>query len=143
MRIACRCGPVVCGPASWGVPPGVLSLWAGCVVHIPEGFVSPAVALAGAVVAAAGLGRCVGRARLEVTGRQLPLALLDVVSEGSRRALFSTDYALGGAGLLVRTIAMVTLGVYTLRAFLEGRITALVVRGLRAVCADLVQVARG
>jgi cobalt/nickel transport system permease protein len=43
-------------------------------VHIPDGFVSPAVAIAGAAVALAGLGVCVRRARLDVTERQLPLA---------------------------------------------------------------------
>ncbi|MGH4026777.1 MAG: energy-coupling factor ABC transporter permease [Pseudonocardiaceae bacterium] len=43
-------------------------------MHIPDGFVSPAVAVAGAVVAAAGLTVCVRRAGREVTDRQLPLA---------------------------------------------------------------------
>jgi cobalt/nickel transport system permease protein len=43
-------------------------------VHIPDGFVSPTVAIAGAAVAVAGLGVCVRRARLDVTERQLPLA---------------------------------------------------------------------
>ena len=112
--------PVVCGPALGGVPPGVLSRWAGCVVHIPEDFVSLAVALAGAVVAVARLGTCVGRARLEVTERQLPLAGLAAVVSVVAAVLFTTDYALGGAGLPVRTIAMVTLGLYTPRALLKG-----------------------
>ncbi|MGH3792641.1 MAG: energy-coupling factor ABC transporter permease [Pseudonocardiaceae bacterium] len=43
-------------------------------MHIPDGFVSPAVAIAGAAVAITGLGVCVHRARLDVTERQLPLA---------------------------------------------------------------------
>ncbi|MGH3687292.1 MAG: energy-coupling factor ABC transporter permease [Pseudonocardiaceae bacterium] len=43
-------------------------------MHIPDGFVSPAVAIAGAAVAITGLGVCVRRARLDVTERQLPLA---------------------------------------------------------------------
>ena len=90
-----------------------------------------------------GWGGAWGAPRLEVTERRLPLALLAVVVSVVAAVLFSTDYALGGAGLPVRTIAMVTLGVYRLRALLEGLITALVVRGCRAVCADLGQVARG
>ena len=43
-------------------------------MHIPDGFVSPTVTVAGAVVAVAGLALCVRRARLDVTERQLPLA---------------------------------------------------------------------
>jgi cobalt/nickel transport system permease protein len=43
-------------------------------VHVPDGFVSPTVAVAGAAVAVAGLGLCVRRAGREGTERQLPLA---------------------------------------------------------------------
>jgi cobalt/nickel transport system permease protein len=43
-------------------------------VNIPDGFVSPAVVVAGAAVAVAGLAVCVHRAGREVTERQLPLA---------------------------------------------------------------------
>lgn len=43
-------------------------------MHIPDGFVSPAVAIAGAAVATAGLGVCARRARVELLERQLPLA---------------------------------------------------------------------
>lgn len=225
--------------------PGALVRRAGCVVHIPDGFVSPAVAVAGAAVAVAGLGVCVWRARPDVTERQLPLAglaaafflvlsapmipvavgteghllggtlavallgpwlgpvvitvvtvvqalffgdgglstlgvnvvnlalvpavvgypllrglqrvlpgdltataiaagLAAVVTVLTAAALFTAEYALGGvAGLPLRTVAVVTLGVYALIALLEGLVTALVVRGLVAVRADLVQVARG
>lgn len=42
-------------------------------MHIPDSFVSPAVAITGAAVAVAGLGVCVRRTRLNLTGRQLPL----------------------------------------------------------------------
>ncbi|MGH4007569.1 MAG: energy-coupling factor ABC transporter permease [Pseudonocardiaceae bacterium] len=43
-------------------------------MHIPDGFVSPTVAIAGAAVAVAGLGLCVRRAGRAGTERQLPLA---------------------------------------------------------------------
>ncbi len=43
-------------------------------MHIPDGFVSAPVAVAGAAVAVAGLGLCVRHAGREVTERQLPLA---------------------------------------------------------------------
>lgn len=214
-------------------------------MHIPDGFVSPAVAVAGAAVAVAGLGVCVRRAGLDVTERQLPLAglaaafflVLDAplipvavgtsghllggtlavallgpwlgpvvitvvtvvqalflgaggvstlgvnvvnlalvpaalgypVLLGLRRllprgstgtavaagvaagvsvlaaaALFTAEYALGGAaGIPLRTIAVSTLGVYALIAVVEGLVTALVVRALLALRADLVQVAHG
>jgi cobalt/nickel transport system permease protein len=212
-------------------------------VHIPDGFVSPAVAITGAGLAVAGLGVCVRRARLGATGRQLPLAglaaafflvleapiipvtvgtsghllggtlavallgpwlgpvVITVVTVvqalfagdgglstlgvnvvnlalvpsavgypvllGLRRvlprgaigtsvaaggaaavsvltaaALFSAEYAVGGAaGVPVSTVAVATLGVYALVALFEAVITALVVRGLLALRADLVHVA--
>jgi cobalt/nickel transport system permease protein len=212
-------------------------------VHIPDGFVSPAVAITGAGVAVAGLGLCVRRARLDLTGRQLPLAglaaafflvleapiipvtvgtsghllggtlavallgpwlgpvVITVVTVvqalfagdgglstlgvnvvnlalvpsvvgypvllGLRRvlprgatgtslaaggaaavsvltaaALFTAEYAVGGAaGVPASTVAVSTLGVYALVALFEAVITALVVRGLLALRADLVQVA--
>ncbi|PZS21081.1 MAG: hypothetical protein DLM60_07700 [Pseudonocardiales bacterium] len=213
------------------------------VVHIPDGFVSPAITVAGAVVAVTGLALCVRRARLEVTERQLPLAglaaafflvlgapiipvavgteghllggtlavallgpwlgpvvitvvtvvqalflgdgglstlginvvnlalvpavvgypvllglrkvlprrpsatavaagIAAAVSVLAAAALFTAEYALGGtAGVPLRTVATSTIGVYALVAVLEGLVTALVVRGLLAVRADLVQVA--
>ena len=212
-------------------------------MHIPDGFVSPVVAVAGAVVAVAGLALCVRRAGLDVTQRQLPLAglaaafflvlgapiipvavgteghllggtlavallgpwlgpvvitvvtvvqalflgdgglstlginvvnlalvpaavgypvllglrrmlpqrptgtavaagIAAVVSVLAAAALFTAEYALGGAaGVPLRTVAISTIGVYALVAVLEGLVTALVVRGLLAVRADLVQVA--
>ncbi|MGH3719962.1 MAG: energy-coupling factor ABC transporter permease [Pseudonocardiaceae bacterium] len=211
-------------------------------MHIPDGFVSPAVAIVGAAVAVAGLGVCVRRARLDVTERQLPLAglaaafflvlgapiipiavgteghllggtlavallgpwlgpvVITVVTVvqafflgdggvstlgvnvvnlalvpavvgypvllGLRRllprrptgtavaagvaaavavlaaaVLFTVEYAVGGvAGIPLRTVAVTTIGVYALIAVVEGVVTGLVVRGLLAVRADLVQV---
>jgi cobalt/nickel transport system permease protein len=212
-------------------------------VHIPDGFLSPPVAVAGAVVAAAGLAVCVRRAGREATERQLPLAglaaafflvleapiipvavgtsghllggtlavallgpwlgpvVITVVTVvqtlftgagglsalgvnlvnlalvpaalgypvllGLRRVLprgptatavaagiaamvsvlaaavlFTAEYAVGGAaGVPLRTVAISTIGVYTLVAVFEGVVTALVVRALLALRADLVQVA--
>jgi cobalt/nickel transport system permease protein len=212
-------------------------------VHIPDGFVSPPVAAAGAVLAAAGLGVCVRRAGREVSERQLPLAglaaafflVLEVpiipvavgtsghllggtlavallgpwlgpivitvvtvvqtlftgaggmtalgvnlvnlalvpavlgypVLLGLRRGLprgstgtavaagfaavvsvlaaallFTAEYAVGGAaGVSLRTVAVSTIGVYAVVAVFEGVVTALVVRGLLALRADLVRVA--
>ena len=212
-------------------------------MHIPDGFVSPAVAITGVAVALVGLGLCVRRARLDVAERQLPLAglaaafflvleapivpvtvgtsghllggtlavallgpwlgpvVITVVTVvqalfagdggvstlginvvnlalvpaavgypillGLRRVLprgptgtsvaagaaaavsvlaaavlFTAEYALGGAaGIPVRTVAVSTIGVYALVAALEAVVTALVLRGLLALRADLVQVA--
>lgn len=212
-------------------------------MHIPDGFVSPLVAITGAAVALAGLGVCVRWARLDVAERQLPLAglaaafflvleapiipvtvgtsghllggtlavallgpwlgpvVITVVTVvqalffgdgglstlgvnvvnlalvpaavgypallGLRRllprgptgtavaagfaaavsvlaaaVLFTAEYALGGAaGIPLRTVAVSTIGVYALVAALEAAVTALVLRGLLAVRADLVQVA--
>jgi cobalt/nickel transport system permease protein len=212
-------------------------------VHIPDGFVSPGVAIAGAAVALVGLGVCVHRAQQDVTERQLPLAglaaafflvleapiipvavgtsghllggtlavallgpwlgpivitIVTVVQAlfagdgglstlgvnvinlalvpavvgypillGLRRVLrqgatgttvaaavaaaisvltaavlFTAEYAVGGAaGMPLRTVAVSTIGVYALVAVLEAVVTALVVRGLIALRADLVRVA--
>lgn len=211
-------------------------------MHIPDGFVSPVVAIAGAAVAVAGLGMCVRRARLDVIERQLPLAglaaafflvleapiipvavgtsghllggtlavallgpwlgpvVITVVTVvqalfaggglstlgvnvvnlalvpaavgypvllGLRRVLprgptgtavaagiaatvsvltaavlFTAEYAVGGAAAVpLRTVAVSTIGVYALVALLEAVVTALVVRGLLALRADLVRVA--
>jgi cobalt/nickel transport system permease protein len=212
-------------------------------VHIPDGFVSPAVAITGAAVAIAGLGVCAHRARIQGTERKLPLAglvaafflvleapiipvavgtsghllggtlavallgpwlgpvVITVVTVvqalfagdgglstlgvnvvnlalvpaavgypvllGLRRVLprgptstavaagiaaavsvliaallFTAEYAAGGAaGLPLRTVAVSTVGVYAVVAGLEAVVTALVVRGLLALRADLVQVA--
>lgn len=212
-------------------------------MHIPDGFVSPPVAVAGAAVAAAGLAVCVHRAGREVSERQLPLAGLAAafflvlqapiipvavgtsghllggtlavallgpwlgpvvitvvtvvqtlftgagglstlgvnlvnlalvpaalgypvllglqrvlprrptgtavaagvaatVSVLAAAVLFTAEYAVGGAaGVPLRTVAVSTIGVYTLVAVFEGVLTALVVRGLLALRADLVRVA--
>jgi cobalt/nickel transport system permease protein len=64
------------------------------------------------------------------------------VSVLAAAVLFTAEYAVGGAtGLSVRTVAVSTIGVYALVAVVEGVVTALVVRGLLAVRADLVPVA--
>jgi cobalt/nickel transport system permease protein len=56
--------------------------------------------------------------------------------------LFTLEYAVGGAaGLPLRTVAISTIGVYALVAAVEGVVTALVVRAVLALRADLVPVA--
>ncbi len=211
-------------------------------MHVPDGFVSPTVAVVGAAVAVAGLAVCVRRTGGELTERQLPLAGLSaafflvlgapiipiaVGTEGhllggtlavallgpwlgpvvitvvtvtqalflgdgglstlgvnvvnlalvpavigypvllglqrvlprcptgtavaagiaaavsvlSAAVLFTTEYALGGAaGMPLHTVAVSTIGVYALIAVIEGLVTALVVRALLALRADLVHV---
>jgi len=211
-------------------------------VHVPDGFVSPEVVVAGAVVAVVGLSLCVHRAGQQATPRQLPLAGLAAalllvlqtpvipivagtdahllggtlavallgpwlesvvitvvtvvqalffgdgglstlgvnvinlalvpaavgyplilglrrllgrghtgtavatgiaasVSVVSGAALFTAEYAVGGAaGASLRTVAISTLGVYSLVAILEGLFTALVIRGLLVLRPDLVRV---
>ncbi len=65
-----------------------------------------------------------------------------VVSVVTAAVLFATEYALGGAaGLPVRTVAVSTVGVYAVVAVFEAVVTALVVRALLALRADLVRVA--
>lgn len=65
-----------------------------------------------------------------------------VVSVVTAAVLFTAEYALGGAaGLPVRTVAVSTVGVYAVVAVFEGVVTALVVRALLALRADLVRVA--
>lgn len=212
-------------------------------MHIPDGFVSPPVAIAGAAVAVVGLAVCVRRAGQVATDRQLPLAglaaaaflvlgapiipiavgteghllggtlavallgpwlgpvVITVVTVvqavffgdgglstlglnvvnlalvpaavgypvllGLRRllprgsiglavaagtaagvsvlaaaVLFTAEYAADGtAGLPLRTVAISTVGVYAVVAIIEGVVTALAVRALLALRADLVPVA--
>jgi cobalt/nickel transport system permease protein len=212
-------------------------------VHIPDGFVSAPVAVAGAAVAVAGLTICVRRAGRDGTERQLPLAGLvaafflvmgapiipvavgtsghllggtlavallgpwlgpvvitvvtvaqalflgdggvsalgvnvvnlalipaavgyplllglrrvlprrpagltvaagvaAVVSVLAAAVLFTVEYALGGAvGVPLYTVAGSVIGVYALVAVFEGLVTAVVVRCLLALRADLVRVA--
>jgi cobalt/nickel transport system permease protein len=212
-------------------------------VHIPDGFVSTPVAVAGAAVAVAGLTICVRRAGRDGTERQLPLAGLvaafflvvgapiipiavgtsghllggtlavallgpwlgpvvitvvtvaqalflgdggvsalgvnvvnlalvpaavgyplllglrrvlprrpagltvaagvaAVVSVLAAAVLFTVEYALGGAvGVPLHTVAGSVIGVYALVALFEGLVTAVVVRSLLALRADLVRVA--
>ena len=212
-------------------------------MHIPDGFVSAPVAVAGAAVAVAGLTICVRRAGRDGTERQLPLAGLvaafflvmgapiipvavgtsghllggtlavallgpwlgpvvitvvtvaqalflgdggvsalgvnvvnlalipaavgyplllglrrvlprrpagltvaagvaAVVSVLAAAVLFTVEYALGGAvGVPLYTVAGSVIGVYALVAVFEGLVTAVVVRSLLALRADLVRVA--
>jgi cobalt/nickel transport system permease protein len=212
-------------------------------VHIPDGFVSTPVAVAGAAVAVAGLTICVRRAGRDGTERQLPLAGLiaafflvvgapiipvavgtsghllggtlavallgpwlgpvvitvvtvaqtlflgdggvsalgvnvvnlalmpaavgyplllglrrvlprrpagitvaagvaAVVSVLAAAVLFTVEYAVGGAvGVPLHTVASSVIGVYALVAVFEGLVTAVVVRSLLALRADLVRVA--
>lgn len=212
-------------------------------MHIPDGFVSAPVAVAGAAVAVAGLTICVRRAGRDGTERQLPLAGLvaafflvlgapiipvavgtsghllggtlavallgpwlgpvvitvvtvaqtlflgdggvsalgvnvvnlalmpaavgyplllvlrqvlprrpagitvaagvaAVVSVLAAAVLFTVEYAMGGAvGVPLHTVAGSVIGVYALVAVFEGLVTAVVVRSLLALRADLVRVA--
>jgi len=76
------------------------------------------------------------------TGTALAAGLAAVVSVLAAAVLFTAEYAVGGAaGVPLRTVAVSTLGVYALVAVFEGVVTALVVRGLLALRADLVRVA--
>lgn len=212
-------------------------------MHIPDGFVSAPVAVAGAAVAVAGLTICVRRAGGDGTERQLPLAglvaafflvlgapiipvavgtsghllggtlavallgpwlgpvvitvvtvaqtlflgdggvsalgvnvvnlalmpaavgyplllglrrvlprrpagitvaagLAAVVSVLAAAVLFTAEYAMGGAvGVPLHTVAGSVIGIYALVAVFEGLVTAVVVRSLLALRADLVRVA--
>lgn len=76
------------------------------------------------------------------TGTALACGVAAVVSVVTASVLFTAEYALGGAaGLPVRTVAVSTVGVYAVVAVFEGVVTALVVRALLALRADLVRVA--
>lgn len=64
------------------------------------------------------------------------------VSVLTAAVLFTGEYAIGGAaGVPLGTVAASTIGVYSVVAVFEGLVTALVVRGLLALRADLVRVA--
>jgi len=64
------------------------------------------------------------------------------VSVVTASVLFTAEYAVGGAaGVPLRTVAVSTIGVYAVVAVFEGIVTALVIRALLALRADLVQVA--
>jgi cobalt/nickel transport system permease protein len=76
------------------------------------------------------------------TGTAVAAGFAAAVSVLAAAVLFTAEYALGGAaGIPLRTVAVSTIGVYALVAALEAVVTALVLRGLLAVRADLVQVA--
>jgi cobalt/nickel transport system permease protein len=76
------------------------------------------------------------------TGTAVAAGAAGVVSVLAAALLFTAEYAVGGAaGVPLRTVAVSTIGVYALVAVFEGVVTALVVRGLLALRADLVRVA--
>jgi cobalt/nickel transport system permease protein len=76
------------------------------------------------------------------TGTAVAAGVAAAVSVLTAAVLFTAEYAVGGvAGVPLHTVAVSIVGVYALVAVLEGLVTALVVRGLLAVRADLVQVA--
>ncbi|MGH3977625.1 MAG: energy-coupling factor ABC transporter permease [Pseudonocardiaceae bacterium] len=76
------------------------------------------------------------------TGAATACGAAAVVSVVTASVLFTAEYAVGGAaGLPLRTVAASTIGVYALVALFEGLVTALVVRALLALRADLVAVA--
>jgi cobalt/nickel transport system permease protein len=65
-----------------------------------------------------------------------------VVSVLAAAVLFTVEYAVGGAvGVPLHTVASSVIGVYALVAVFEGLVTAVVVRSLLALRADLVRVA--
>jgi cobalt/nickel transport system permease protein len=75
------------------------------------------------------------------TGTAVAAGVAAAVSVLSAAVLFTAEYALGGAaGVPLRTVAVSTIGVYALVAVLEGLVTALVVRALLTLRADLVHV---
>lgn len=76
------------------------------------------------------------------TGTAMACGGAAVVSVMTAALLFTGEYALGGAaGLPVGSVATWTIGVYSLVAVFEGVVTAVVVRALLALRADLVRVA--
>lgn len=76
------------------------------------------------------------------TGTAIASGVAASVSVVAASVLFTAEYAVGGAaGVPLRTVAVSTIGVYAVVAVLEGVVTALVVRALLALRADLVRVA--
>jgi cobalt/nickel transport system permease protein len=78
------------------------------------------------------------------TGTAIASGVAATVSVVTASVLFTAEYAVGGAaGVPLRTVAISTIGVYAVVAVFEGIVTALVVRALLALRADLVRVAPG
>ena len=76
------------------------------------------------------------------TGTSVACGMAAAVSVVAASVLFTAEYAVGGAaGVPLRTVAVSTIGVYAVVAVFEGIVTALVVRALLALRADLVRVA--
>jgi cobalt/nickel transport system permease protein len=76
------------------------------------------------------------------TGTAVAAGVAAAVAVLAAAVLFTAEYAVGGvAAIPLRTVAVTTIGVYALVAVVEGVVTALVVRALLTVRADLVQVA--
>jgi cobalt/nickel transport system permease protein len=90
-----------------------------------------------------GVQRVLLRTRLAgFTATSVAAGVAAVVSIVVASVLFTAEYAVGGAaGVPLRTVAASTIGVYAVVAVFEGLVTALVVRGLLALRADLVRVA--
>ena len=76
------------------------------------------------------------------TGLTVAAGVAAVVSVLAAAVLFTVEYAMGGAvGVPLHTVAGSVMGVYALVAVFEGLVTAVVVRSLLALRADLVRVA--
>lgn len=76
------------------------------------------------------------------TGTAIASGVAATVSVVTAAVLFSAEYAIGGAaGIPLRTVAASTIGVYGVVALFEGVVTALVVRALLGLRADLVRAA--
>ncbi|HVE95596.1 MAG TPA: energy-coupling factor ABC transporter permease [Pseudonocardiaceae bacterium] len=75
-------------------------------------------------------------------GITVAAGLAAVVSVLAAAVLFTVEYAMGGAvGVPLHTVAGSVIGIYALVAVFEGLVTAVVVRSLLALRADLVRVA--
>jgi cobalt/nickel transport system permease protein len=82
------------------------------------------------------------RGRGTHAGTAIACGVAASVSVVTASVLFTAEYAVGGAaGVPLRTVAVSTIGVYAVVAVFEGIVTALVIRALLALRADLVQVA--
>ncbi|MGH3976231.1 MAG: energy-coupling factor ABC transporter permease [Pseudonocardiaceae bacterium] len=77
------------------------------------------------------------------TGTAVAVGVAAAVSVLTAAAMFTAEYVVGSvAGVPLRTVAFSIFAVYTLVAVFEGLVTAVVVRALLALRADLVRVAR-
>jgi cobalt/nickel transport system permease protein len=120
----------------------LLGPWLGPVV-ITVVTVVQALFLGDGGLSTLGLQRLLRTIRLTgPAGTTVAAGVAAAVSVLAAAVLFTAEYAVGGvAGVPLHTVAVSIIGVYALVAVVEGLVTALVVRGLLAVRADLVQVA--